>query len=108
MSLPSSRYASGIAADDVEIEIANRLDQRVEFQVPAHAPRRVEILADAFAQVARLADVNDRAKPVFHQIDARLVRQGADFLADGFSRRHGGISTQRRKGAKGKFFLRMN
>ena len=60
----------------------------------------MEILADAFAQVARLADVNDRAEPVAHEIHARLVRQRADFFADGFGRRHDGISTQRRRGAK--------
>ena len=88
MSLPSSRERLRLAADDVEIEIVNRLDQRVEFQVPAHAPRRMEILADAFAQVARLADVNDRAEPVPHQVDARLMRQRAEFFADGFGRRH--------------------
>src|ERR1700733_8110506 len=37
----------GFAADDVEIEIANRLDERVEFQVPAHAPAGLKILTDA-------------------------------------------------------------
>ena len=100
MSLPSSRKRLRFAADDVEIEITNRLDERVEFQVPAHAPRRMEILADALAQIARLADINDRAEPVLHQIHARLVRQRADFFADGFGRRHNGISTQRREDAK--------
>jgi hypothetical protein len=66
----------------------------------------MEILVHAFAQVARLADVNDRAEPVLHQVDARFVRQDAQFFADGFSRRHNGISTQSRQGAKrfyGKF-----
>ena len=49
----------------------------------------MEILADALAQIARLADVNDRAEPVPHQIDARFVGERAQFFADGFSRRHG-------------------
>src|SRR5207248_10321175 len=63
------------AADDVNINVVNGFDQRHELQIPAHPPRRVEILADAFPQIARLADVNHRPKPVLHQINTRLVRQ---------------------------------
>jgi len=58
------------------------LDQRVNFQVPSHPPRRMKILAHAFAQVARLADVNDRAEPVLHQVDARLCGRTPSFFAD--------------------------
>jgi hypothetical protein len=51
-------------------------------------PRRRDGWKYWLTQVARLADVNDRAEPVLHQIDARFVRQDAQFFADGFSRRH--------------------
>src|SRR5665213_2228567 len=50
------------AAHDVGVKIMNRLDQRVELEVPAHPPRRMEISGDTLAQITRLADVNDRAK----------------------------------------------
>ena len=70
-----------LAPDQVKIEIANRLNQRVEFKVPPHPSGRMEILADAIAQIARLAHVNDRAKPVAHQIDARFMRQRANFFS---------------------------
>ena len=72
------------AADQVKIEIANSLDQRVELEVPAHAARRMKILADSLAQIARFAHINDRAKPVAHQIDARFVRQRANFFTQEF------------------------
>ena len=79
----------GFAADDVEIEITDRLDERVEFQVPAHAPAGLKILADALAQIERLADVDDRAEAVAMKIHAGLVRQRADFFADGITDWHG-------------------
>jgi hypothetical protein len=49
----------------------------------------LKILANAFAQVERLADVNHRAKPVAMQIHAGLVRHGAQFFADGITDWHG-------------------
>ncbi len=76
------------AADDVTIEIVNRLDEGLEFQVPAHAARRLEIVADAFAQIAGFADVNDRAEAVAHHVDPRFVGQGTQLFADGFRQRH--------------------
>jgi len=76
------------AADGVNVKITNRLDERVEFQVPAHAPAGLEILADALPQIERLADVNHRAEPVAMQIHAGLVRHGADFFADGIADWH--------------------
>jgi hypothetical protein len=57
------------------------LDQGVEFQIPTHAARGMKIGADAFAQIARLADIDDRAETVLHQIHARLMRQISDLLA---------------------------
>ncbi len=85
----------------MEIEIANRLDQRVEFQIPAHPPARMKILADALAQIARLADVDDRAEAVLVQIHAGLVRDGSQFFADGFGGWHAQNLTQRREDRKG-------
>ena len=71
-----------LALHHVNVEIVDRLDQRVELQVPAHPPRRMKILAHALAQIARLADVDDRAEAVLVQIHARLVRDLAQLFAD--------------------------
>src|SRR5258707_6337715 len=87
------------AAHDVEIEIMNRIHQRLELEVPAHPPGRLEILANALAQVAGLADVDNRAEPVAHQVDAWLVRQGANLLADVFGDLHASHKITARSGA---------
>ncbi len=71
-----------LAADRVKIEIMDGFDQRPELQVPSQSSRRLEILADPFAQVARLAGVNHRSEAVAHQINARLVRQPAELFAN--------------------------
>ena len=73
----------GFAADDVDIQIMNGFDKRLELGVPAEVAGRVEILADAPAQVPRLAHVDDRSKPVLHQVDARFVGQFSQFFAYG-------------------------
>ena len=78
------------AAHGVGVEIVDGLDQGVEFQVPTHAARGMEISADAFAQIARLADVNDRAEAVLHQVNARLVRHFGKFLPNLFGGGHAG------------------
>ena len=44
----------------------------------------MEILADALAQIERLADVDDRAEAVLVQIHAGLVRDGAQLFANVF------------------------
>ena len=49
---------------NVDVEIVDRLDEGIELQIPARAARRMEILAHAFAQIARFADVDDRAEPI--------------------------------------------
>jgi hypothetical protein len=49
----------------------------------------LKILAHALAQIERLADVDDRAKPVAMQIHTGLVRHGAQFFADGITDWHG-------------------
>ncbi len=77
-----------LAAHGVCVKIVNGVDQGVELQIPTHAAGRMEIGADALAQVAGFADINDRAETVLHQIDARLVRQIADFFANLFVRGH--------------------
>ena len=51
----------------------------------------MEISADPLAQIARLADVNDRAEPVLHQINARLVRHFAELFANLIIDRHDGL-----------------
>lgn len=42
----------------------------------------MKILTDAPPQIPSFPNVNDGAKPVFHQINARFVRQLAELLAD--------------------------
>ena len=71
-----------LAADDVEVKVVDRLGQGLELQVPAHAARRLEVVADALAQIARLADIDDRAETVAHQVDAGLVGQRGQLLAN--------------------------
>ncbi len=79
MSLLSSSNASGSLRTISDIEIADGLDERIEFQIPAHAPARMKILADTFAQIERLADVDDGAEAVLVQIHAGLVRHSTQF-----------------------------
>src|SRR6266576_3719403 len=78
----------GFAANDVIIKIVNAVDERAEFEVPTHATGGLEVLRDAFAQVAGFADVNDSAEAVAHQVDARLVREIAKLLLDIVEQRH--------------------
>src|ERR1043166_189141 len=70
-----------LTADEVKIEIVDGFDQRLELQVPTQPARGLEIKTDTLAQIAGLADVNDGAKPVAHQVNARSVRQRTKFLA---------------------------
>src|SRR5262245_57257209 len=76
----------------MKIQIANRLDQGAELQVPAQSTGRMEVLAHALAQIARLADVDDGSEAVAHQVNARFMRQEAELFANGLSHGHGGIS----------------
>ena len=71
----------------------------------ALAGRGVKVGAHPGAQVDRLADVEDRALGVLHQIDARLGGQGVEFFLQvlGCVARHGDYSSTdvaRRKSAK--------
>src|SRR6185312_9859744 len=93
----------GFAADDVIIEIANALDERAEFQVPAQAAGGLEILAHALAQIAGFADVNDRSETVFHQVNARLMRQGAEFFANDIRHWHERNFSAKMRGRKENF-----
>ena len=84
----------GLAAHDVEVEVVDGVGQRLELQVPAHAPGGLEILAHPLAQVPRLADIDHRPEAVAHQVDARLVGQRAQLLADLVGYGHAGSSLQ--------------
>lgn len=70
------------------IEIVNAFDERAEFQVPPHAARGLEVLGDAFAEVAGFADVDDGAETVAHEVDAGLVREVAKLFLDVVGQRH--------------------
>src|ERR1019366_4447343 len=89
------------AAHDVDIEIRDGLDQRVEFQVPAHPPAGLKILAHALPQIERLADIDDRAEAVLVQIYAGLVRDGAQFFTNVFRRGHAQKFHAKMPGRKG-------
>ncbi len=69
----NQRFGRGIGADDLEID--DMRDQLARLRiVPA---LRLEVGAHAIAQRDRLADVDDAAILVLHQIDAGLGRQRA-------------------------------
>src|SRR5207245_10739241 len=70
-----------LVTDRMHVEVVDRVDQRVEFEVPAHPARGMEILADALAQIAGFADVNHSPEAVLHQVDARFMRQLAELIA---------------------------
>ena len=78
-----------LVLDHVPIEVVDGIDQGVELEIPAHAPRGVEVLGDPLAKVASLPDVNDRAESVFVQVDTRTVRYRGQFISDVVSDRHG-------------------
>src|SRR6185436_2390851 len=63
--------------DYVNVEIMNGVDERIKLEIPTLPAGGMKILRNAAAQIARFADVNDRAEPVLHQVDARFVRHRA-------------------------------
>ena len=77
-----------LAAHQVKIEVMYSIHQRAEFQVPAHPARGLEVLADAFAEIARFADVNDRPEAVAHQVHPRFVGEGGKFAPDVIGHSH--------------------
>ena len=87
----------GLIPDEVHIEIVNGIDQRPELQVPAHLSRRMKILGDAPAQIPGFADINHRAKPIFHQVNAGFMGQLTQFLANMFARRHSHTMPEQRR-----------
>ena len=72
----------GFAADDVIIEIVNAFDKSAEFEVPAHPAGRLEVLGDAFPQIASFADINHGAEAVAHEVDPGLMREIAKLFLD--------------------------
>ena len=80
----------GFTADHVTIEIVNGLHQGAELEIPSLPPGGMEILAYAAAQVTGFTDVDDGAKTVFHQVNPGLMGYLAEFVPDGFGRRHAG------------------
>ena len=90
LALEQDRF--GFARHGVRLEIPDRLEQRARFEIGHRHLRGHEIGADPFAQIARLAHVNDAAEPVPHQVDAGLVRHFVHFLVQVwlfFRQRHG-------------------
>src|SRR2546425_11597040 len=98
--LAFEQYRFRFAADDVNVEVVDSLDQRVELQVPAQPSRRMKILAHPLPQIARFAGVNHRPKPVLHEINTRFVRQLAQLAANLIRDGHRENVTQKREGAK--------
>src|SRR5215204_3115843 len=84
------------AADEMKIEVTDGVNQGFEFEVPTHAPGGLEIMADPFAQIARLADINNRPEPVAHQVNTWFVRQGAESFSDVIGDRHATANLQPR------------
>ena len=69
----------GLAAGEVPLKIPDRVEQGAGLDVGAHSAARHEILAHAFAEIARFAHVDHAVETVAHEIDARLVRDIAEF-----------------------------
>ena len=80
--LAFEQHGLGVGLHHVPVEVVDGLDEGVELEVPAHAPRSLKILGDAAAEVARLADVNHRAEAVLVQIHAGPVRHLRELAAD--------------------------
>jgi hypothetical protein len=78
----------GLAFNGVDVEVMDGIDEGVEFEVPALAAGGVEVLGDALAEIAGLADVDDSAETVFHQVDTGFVRHGAELVSDVIGDRH--------------------
>jgi len=68
------------------IKIGDEIDERADLGlVDGERPAALEIRRDAFLQAAGLADVNNPAEPILHEVHARFVRQVADlFFQRGF------------------------
>ena len=64
------------------VEVVDGVDQRVELEIPSHPTRGVEVLADPFAQVPRLAHVDDRAKAVLVQVDPGTMGNLRELIAN--------------------------
>jgi hypothetical protein len=82
----------GVAFNDMYVQIVNCLDQRIELQIPPKPARGMKVLSDAFAQIARFADVNDRSESVLHEVNAWPVRQITELLFYEVVHRHLRIS----------------
>jgi len=69
----------GLAAGDVPLEIPDAIEEGAGFEIGAHLAGGGEVLADALAEVAGFADVDDAIEAVPHEVDARLVGDIAEF-----------------------------
>ena len=71
-----------LVIDNDELKILDKLDHSPRFRV--HVAARLEILSYAVAQAFRLADIDDLARGIFVEINARRGRQ----LLQLFGKRH--------------------
>ena len=78
----------GFGAHGVDIQVIYRIDEGIKLKIPPMTSRGLEIRTDPLAQIKRFANINDRPKAVFHQIDPRLMRHVADFFPNWLRCRH--------------------
>ena len=77
----------GLSTVDFHVSF-DGIHKRPELEIPTQSSGGMKILADALAQIPRLAHVDHRAEPVFHEVHTRSMRQFVDLLPDGVGRRH--------------------
>src|SRR5438477_1072524 len=77
-----------LVADGMHVKVVDRIDQRIELEVPTHSAGGMEILADPLAQIASFANVNHSPEAVLHEVNARFMRQLAQLIADLVRYRH--------------------
>ena len=71
LALQQQRFL--LVAHRVELEIVDRVDQRAGLHARPHFLRGHEIGRHALLQIPRLADVDDGAETVLHQVNPGLV-----------------------------------
>ena len=95
----------GFGAERDGVEVGDGADQAAEAGLGLGEGRGAEVGGDAGAQGGRLADVDDAAAAVAHEVDAGAVGEGREFVVDEFGEGGGeghGSQKSKVKGRKSK------
>lgn len=69
-----------LGADGVEFEVVDGFDEGAGFEVSCGTAGGVEVLVDAFVEVAGFADVDDAVETIFEEVDAWAVGEEGEFF----------------------------